>query len=72
MLKPGQKLADAYLKANLPVARERLYLAGMRLARCSTRRFLSSDADNGEATAKADPGAGGDQRRGPCLGFFGA
>jgi hypothetical protein len=31
-LKPGQKLGDAYLNANLPVVRERLYQAGVRLA----------------------------------------
>ena len=38
-LKPGQKLADAYLKANLPVAPERLYLAGMRLAAVLNEAF---------------------------------
>jgi hypothetical protein len=32
-LKPGQKLADAYVEANLPVVRRRLYRAGVRLAR---------------------------------------
>jgi hypothetical protein len=32
MLKPGQKLADACPEANLPVARRRLYQAGVRLA----------------------------------------
>jgi hypothetical protein len=31
-LKSGQKLSDAYLKANLPVVRRRLYQAGVRLA----------------------------------------
>jgi nuclease S1 len=31
-LKPGQKLADAYHAANLPVARRRLYQGGVRLA----------------------------------------
>jgi hypothetical protein len=31
-LKPGQKLGDAYLKANLPVLRQRLYQASVRLA----------------------------------------
>ncbi len=31
-LKPGQKLAGAYLEANLPVVRRRLYQAGVRLA----------------------------------------
>jgi hypothetical protein len=31
-LKPGQKLSNAYLEANLPVARRWLYQAGVRLA----------------------------------------
>ena len=31
-LKSGQKLSDAYLNANLPVVRRRLYQAGVRLA----------------------------------------
>ncbi len=31
-LKSGQKLGDAYVKANLPIVRERLYRGGMRLA----------------------------------------
>jgi S1/P1 Nuclease len=31
-LKSGQKLSDAYVKANLPVACRRLYQAGVRLA----------------------------------------
>ena len=31
-LKPGQKLADAYLDANLPVVRRRLFLAAVRVA----------------------------------------
>jgi hypothetical protein len=31
-MKSGQKLADAYLKANLPRIRSRLYLGGVRLA----------------------------------------
>jgi nuclease S1 len=31
-LKPGQKLGDAYVQANLPVARRRLYQASVRLA----------------------------------------
>jgi hypothetical protein len=29
---PGQRLADAYLEANLPVVRRRLYQGGIRLA----------------------------------------
>jgi nuclease S1 len=31
-IKAGTKLADAYQKANLPVARRRLYQGGVRLA----------------------------------------
>jgi hypothetical protein len=31
-LKPGQKLADAYNEANLPIVRRRLYQGGVRLA----------------------------------------
>jgi hypothetical protein len=31
-LKPGRKLADPYLEANLPVVRRRLYQAGLGLA----------------------------------------
>jgi hypothetical protein len=31
-LKPGQKLADAYQTASLPVVRRRLYQGGVRLA----------------------------------------
>jgi nuclease S1 len=31
-VKKGQKLADAYQVANLPIARQRLYQAGIRLA----------------------------------------
>jgi hypothetical protein len=31
-LKPGEKLSHAYLEANLPVVRRRLYQAGVRLA----------------------------------------
>jgi len=30
--KPGQKLSDAYMKANLLVVRQRLYQGGIRLA----------------------------------------
>ena len=39
--KPGQKLADAYLNANLPVAHRRIYLAGVRLAIVLNEAFLS-------------------------------
>jgi S1/P1 Nuclease len=31
-LKPGKKLGDAYLKANLPVLRQRVYQGSVRLA----------------------------------------
>ena len=31
-IKSGQKLSDAYLNANLPIVRRRLYQAGVRLA----------------------------------------
>ena len=39
-LKPGQKLADAYLEANLPVVRRRLYQAGVRLAWVLNEAFV--------------------------------
>ena len=38
-LKPGQKLGDAYLEANLPVVRRRLYQAGVRLAMVVNEAF---------------------------------
>jgi hypothetical protein len=38
-LKPGQKLSDSYLNANLPVARRRLYQAGVRLAMVLNEAF---------------------------------
>jgi hypothetical protein len=38
-LKPGQKLSDAYFNANLPVARQRLYQASMRLAKVLNEAF---------------------------------
>jgi hypothetical protein len=38
-LKPGQKLGDVYLNANLPVARRRLYQAGVRLAKVLNDAF---------------------------------
>jgi nuclease S1 len=31
-IKPGEKLGDTYLAANLPVVRRRLYQGGVRLA----------------------------------------
>jgi S1/P1 Nuclease len=31
-MKSGQKLGDAYVTANMPVVRQRLYRAGVRLA----------------------------------------
>jgi len=38
-LKPGQKLSDAYYNANLPVVRERLYRASIRLANLLNEAF---------------------------------
>jgi nuclease S1 len=38
-LKPGQKLRDAYLEANLPVVRQRLYQGGVRLAKVRNESF---------------------------------
>ncbi len=38
-LKPGQKLGDAYVAANLPVARRRLYQASIRLAMLLNEAF---------------------------------
>ena len=38
-LKPGQKLGDAYLNANLPVVRRRLYQGGVRLAMVLSEAF---------------------------------
>ena len=40
-LKPGEKLTDAYLKANLPAVRRRLYQAGVRLAIVLNEAFHS-------------------------------
>jgi nuclease S1 len=40
-LKSGQKLSDAYLNANLPVVRRRLYHAGVRLAMVLNGAFPS-------------------------------
>ncbi len=41
-LKPSQKLGEDYMKANLPVARQRLYQTGIRLATV-LNEALSSD-----------------------------
>jgi hypothetical protein len=41
-LKSGQKLADAYLDANLPVARRRLYQASVRLAMVLNQAFAEN------------------------------
>jgi nuclease S1 len=41
-LKSGQKLADAYLDANLPVARRRLYQASVRLAMVLNQVFAEN------------------------------
>ena len=38
-LKSGQKLGDAYLNANLPVVRRRLYQGGVRLAMVLNEAF---------------------------------
>jgi hypothetical protein len=38
-LKSGQKLGDAYLNANLPVVRQRLYRCGVRLAMVLNEAF---------------------------------
>ena len=38
-IKSGQKLGDAYLEANLPVVRQRLYQAGVRLAMVLNEAF---------------------------------
>ena len=38
-LKSGQKLGDAYLIANLPVVRQRLYQGGVRLAMVLNQAF---------------------------------
>jgi hypothetical protein len=38
-LKPGQKLSDAYLEANLPVVRRRLYQGGVRLTMVLNQAF---------------------------------
>ena len=39
LLKSGQKLGDAYRRANLPVVRQRLYQAGVRLAMVLNEAF---------------------------------
>ena len=44
-LKPGQKLSDPYLKANLPVLRGRLFVAGVRLARVLNETFPARSLD---------------------------
>ena len=41
-IKPGQKLADSYQEANLPVVRRRLYQAGVRLALVLNEAFPES------------------------------
>jgi S1/P1 Nuclease len=42
-LKSGQKLGDAYLKANMPVLRQRLYEGGVRTAILLNRALQQSD-----------------------------
>jgi hypothetical protein len=41
-LKPGQKLSDAYANANMPVVRQRLYQAGIRLAKLLNEAFTET------------------------------
>jgi hypothetical protein len=41
-MKSGQKLSDAYLDANLPVVRRRLYQASMRLAMVLNQVFAEN------------------------------
>jgi hypothetical protein len=38
-IKPGQKLSDVYLNANLPTVRRRIYQGGIRLARVLNEAF---------------------------------
>ena len=38
-LKPGQKLSDAHVNANMPVVRQRLYQARVRLAKVLNEAF---------------------------------
>jgi len=45
-LKPGQKLADAYLEANLPVVRRRLCQASVRLAMLLNKALPGAQQDN--------------------------
>jgi hypothetical protein len=42
-LKPGQELGDAYLNANLPILRQRLYRAGIRLGMVLNETFLARE-----------------------------
>jgi hypothetical protein len=41
-LKPGQKLSDAYVTANMPLVRQRLYQAGIRLAKVLNEAFADT------------------------------
>ena len=41
-LKPGQKLGDSYVEANLPVVRQRLYRSGVRLAKVLNESFAEN------------------------------
>jgi hypothetical protein len=38
-LKPGQKLSEAYVNANMPLVRQRLYQAGVRLSKVLNEAF---------------------------------
>ena len=42
-LKPGQKLGDAYLNANLSVVRQRLYRGADGWRWCALTRFMKSE-----------------------------
>jgi hypothetical protein len=42
-LKPGQKLGDRYLEANLPIVHQRLYQAGVRLAMVLNEAFADRE-----------------------------
>ncbi len=44
-IRPGEKLADAYFDASLPVVRERLYRGRVRLALVLNAAFAESGCD---------------------------
>jgi hypothetical protein len=49
-LKPSQKLTDAYLETNLPVVRQRLYVAGVRLAWVLNESTAAASTDSIDAS----------------------